>query len=56
MITNQWYVVLESKKVHKGKPVGVTRLGEKMVFWHDSQGRLGCLVDECSHRGVVKCR
>jgi phenylpropionate dioxygenase-like ring-hydroxylating dioxygenase large terminal subunit len=33
MIRNQCYVVLESKEVRKGKPVGVTRLGEKMVFW-----------------------
>jgi phenylpropionate dioxygenase-like ring-hydroxylating dioxygenase large terminal subunit len=32
MIRNQWYVVLKSKEVHQGKPVGITRLGEKMVF------------------------
>jgi hypothetical protein len=33
MIPNQWYAVLESYEVKPGKPVGVTRLGEKMFFW-----------------------
>jgi phenylpropionate dioxygenase-like ring-hydroxylating dioxygenase large terminal subunit len=23
------------------------------VFWRDSQGKLGCLVDQCPHRGVA---
>ena len=32
MIRKQWYVVLESKQVKK-KPIGVTRLGEKLVFF-----------------------
>jgi phenylpropionate dioxygenase-like ring-hydroxylating dioxygenase large terminal subunit len=53
MIPNQWYVVLDSKEVRTGKPVGVTRLGEKMIFWRNSQGKLGCLVDQCPHRGVA---
>jgi phenylpropionate dioxygenase-like ring-hydroxylating dioxygenase large terminal subunit len=53
MIPNQWYVVLESKEVRKGKPVGVTRMGEKMVFWRDTQGKIACAVDLCPHRGVA---
>ncbi len=53
MIPNQWYIVLTSKEVKAGKPVGVTRMGEKMVFWRDSQGKIGCLVDQCPHRGVA---
>ncbi|GAB4533362.1 MAG: aromatic ring-hydroxylating dioxygenase subunit alpha [Anaerolineales bacterium] len=52
MIRNQWYVVLDSKQVGQ-KPVGVTRLGEKMVFWRDSQNRVHCAVDRCPHRGVA---
>ncbi len=32
MIRHQWYVVLDSREV-KNRPVGVTRLGEKWVFW-----------------------
>ena len=51
MIRNQWYVVLESKEVG-GKPVGVTRMGEKLVFWRDSSGAVCCAVDRCPHRGI----
>jgi phenylpropionate dioxygenase-like ring-hydroxylating dioxygenase large terminal subunit len=53
MIPNQWYVVLESKEVRRGRPVGVTRLGEKMVLWRDTQGKIACAVDLCPHRGVA---
>ena len=38
MIPNQWYVILESNEVKPGKPVGVTRMGEKLVLWRDEQG------------------
>jgi phenylpropionate dioxygenase-like ring-hydroxylating dioxygenase large terminal subunit len=51
MIPNQWYVLMESKQV-KGTPVGVTRMGEKLVFWRDGSGRVSCLRDRCPHRGV----
>ncbi|KPL74811.1 hypothetical protein ADN00_13270 [Ornatilinea apprima] len=52
MIRNQWYVVLESDEVKTGMPVGVTRLGEKMVFWRDGQGKASCMVDVCPHLGA----
>lgn len=52
MIRNQWYVVLDSQEV-RDRPVGVTRLGEKMVFWRDGQGQVHCAVDRCPHRGVA---
>lgn len=55
MIRNQWYVVLDSKEVPRGKLVGVTRLGEKMVFWRDSQGKVNCLSDRCPHLGASLC-
>jgi phenylpropionate dioxygenase-like ring-hydroxylating dioxygenase large terminal subunit len=51
MIPNQWYVLLESRQVQR-RPVGVTRMGEKLVFWRDYQGRVACLRDRCVHRGV----
>lgn len=51
MIPHQWYVVLTSKEVRR-KPVGVTRFGEKMVFWRDEAGHVSCLLDRCPHRGV----
>lgn len=52
MIPNQWYVLMESKQV-KEHPVGVTRMGEKLVFWRDQDGRVGCLHDRCAHRLVA---
>ncbi|MCU0523063.1 MAG: aromatic ring-hydroxylating dioxygenase subunit alpha, partial [Anaerolineae bacterium] len=51
MIPNQWYVVLSSSQVRK-RPVGVTRMGEKLVFWRDAEGRAACMRDLCAHRGV----
>ncbi|MDH7484841.1 MAG: aromatic ring-hydroxylating dioxygenase subunit alpha [Anaerolineae bacterium] len=51
MIPNQWYVVLDSSQV-KERPVGVTRLGEKLVFWRDRSGQVNCFGDRCVHRGV----
>lgn len=52
MIRNQWYIVLSSGEV-KDRPVGMTRMGEKLVFWRDSEGRVACLRDRCVHRGVA---
>ena len=51
MIPNQWYVVLSSVQVNE-RPIGVTRMGEKLVFWRDAEGRVACLRDQCVHRGV----
>jgi phenylpropionate dioxygenase-like ring-hydroxylating dioxygenase large terminal subunit len=51
VIPNQWYIVLDSSEV-KDKPVGITRMGEKLVFWRDNTGQLSCLRDRCVHRGV----
>ena len=53
MIPDQWYVILESKEAKAGKPVGVVRLGEKLVLWRDAQGRVACLSDLCPHRGAA---
>ncbi|MEK6794122.1 MAG: aromatic ring-hydroxylating dioxygenase subunit alpha [Spirochaetota bacterium] len=52
MIRDQWYAVLESKEVPKGKPVAFLRMGEKLVFWRSSDGAVHCFLDKCAHRGV----
>ncbi len=52
MIRDQWYVVMDSTQV-KDKPVGVTRMGEKLVFWRDDAGQVSCLRDLCAHRGAA---
>ena len=51
MIRNQWYSVLESKGVG-ARPVGVTRMGERLVFWCYGDG-VNCLRDQCVHRGAA---
>lgn len=51
MIPNQWYVALDSIEVNQ-QPVGVTRLGEKLVFWRDTTGQVSCPRDRCVHRGA----
>ena len=51
MIRNQWCVVMESRRV-QDRPVGVTRMGEKLVFWRDAAGQVSCLRDQCVHRGA----
>ena len=49
MIPKQWYVVMDSTQV-RDKPVGAVRMGEKLVFWRDSTGKVSCLRDKCAHR------
>lgn len=51
MIQNQWYIVLESKEVGTN-PLGVTRLGERLVFWRQKNNQVVCLKDQCVHRGA----
>lgn len=53
MINNQWYVILESREVKKGKPVGFTRMGEKMVAWRQENGTVVIQGDVCPHRGAA---
>ena len=45
MIPGQWYAILDSNEVRSGKQVGVTRMGEKLVAWHDSMGRVTVMRD-----------
>lgn len=52
MIKNSWYIILSSKEV-KDKPVGVTRLNEKLVLWRDSNGKVNCISNICCHRGAA---
>ncbi len=52
MIRNQWYAVLDSREVGKGALTGVTRLGERLVFWRNENGEVICFKDKCVHRGA----
>ena len=52
MIRNQWYGIMDAKEIKGNKPVGVTRLGEKLVLWRSKDGGLHCIFDQCCHRGA----
>lgn len=52
MIRDCWYVVLESAELPAGRPLGVRRLGEDLVFWRDADGTPHCAIDRCPHRGA----
>ncbi|WP_010248631.1 aromatic ring-hydroxylating oxygenase subunit alpha [Acetivibrio cellulolyticus] len=53
MIYNQWYAVLPSREVKKGKILAVKRLGLNLAFFRTEAGQLGCVVDQCTHRGAA---
>jgi phenylpropionate dioxygenase-like ring-hydroxylating dioxygenase large terminal subunit len=46
-----WYPICQSDAV-KERPVGLQRLGEDIVVWRDSQGRVHVHDDRCLHRGA----
>jgi phenylpropionate dioxygenase-like ring-hydroxylating dioxygenase large terminal subunit len=39
-----------------GKPLGLTRLGEKLVLWRDAKGAIHVQTDRCPHRAVPLSR
>jgi len=51
VIRDQWYAVLESRELGK-RPLGATRMGERLLFWRDTDGKPVCLYDRCAHRGA----
>ena len=54
-LRDQWYAVCASCAVGDG-PVALTRLGERLVLWRDSQGTIHALADRCPHRGAKLSR
>ena len=52
MIKNQWYAVLSSHEVKKGKITAARRFGKDLIFYRDSKGEIGCVSSLCAHRGA----
>ena len=48
---NHWYPVLDSREI-RGKPRGVERLGQRIVFWRDDHGEVHAHPDRCPHLGA----
>lgn len=53
MIKNQWYAILPSKDIQSSQITSVKRLGLNLAMFRDSQGKLACVADRCSHRGAA---
>ena len=53
MVPDRWYIILESRELPKGKPLGVKRLGHRMAVWRDGEGVLRATGDDCPHRGAA---
>jgi len=53
MIQNQWYAILPSKSVRYGKIIAVKRLNLPLALFRTQNGKLGCVVDQCTHRGAA---
>lgn len=46
-----WHPVARSEDV-EAAPASVTLLGRDLVLWRSSDGMVGCLEDQCPHRGT----
>jgi phenylpropionate dioxygenase-like ring-hydroxylating dioxygenase large terminal subunit len=52
MIYNQWYPVLDSSELKKGKPLRIKRFSENMAIWRNDENSICCISDKCCHRGA----
>jgi phenylpropionate dioxygenase-like ring-hydroxylating dioxygenase large terminal subunit len=53
MIPNQWYAITEAGSLGSDRPVGLIRMGRRLVLWRDADGKPVCMDDRCAHRGVA---
>jgi phenylpropionate dioxygenase-like ring-hydroxylating dioxygenase large terminal subunit len=53
MILNQWYAILPSKTVKKDGILAVKRLNLHLALFRNKKGELGCVTDQCTHRGAA---
>jgi phenylpropionate dioxygenase-like ring-hydroxylating dioxygenase large terminal subunit len=53
VIPNQWYAILPSKAVNTNQIVGVKRLNLDLALFRNEKGGIGCVVDQCTHRGAA---
>lgn len=52
MIPNQWYPILRREDIKRNKPTAVRRLGQELVLWRDTTGKLVCHDARCPHKGA----
>ncbi len=51
-LKNYWYPIFRSQDLGNEAPLGITRIGEKLVLWRDSNGEVHVFADHCAHRGA----
>lgn len=56
MIPDQWYAILPSKAVKINQIVAVKRLNLELALFRNQKDELGCVVDQCAHRGAALSR
>ena len=56
MISNQWYAILPSRAVKRGGILAVRRLNLDLALFRTKEGTLGCVADQCTHRGAALSR
>lgn len=52
MIKNQWYAIMASEQIPKGKVVSARRFGENLVLFRRKDETLACVTGLCAHRGA----
>ena len=51
-LKNYWYPLVLSSEVSTSKPYKISLLGDPLVLFRDSNGRVICLHDACPHQGA----
>ncbi len=47
-----WYAVARASSLGPRRPLGVERLGRRLVLWRDASGTVRCADAACPHRGA----
>jgi 5,5'-dehydrodivanillate O-demethylase len=56
LLRRYWYPIAMAQELTEENPTRFVRLlGEDLVLFRDTQGRVGLLADHCSHRGASLC-
>ena len=50
-VPEQWYALMPANWV-TDVPIGITRLGQRLVVWRDGDGAVNVHYDRCPHRGA----
>ena len=49
-LRNEWYVAAWHDEIKSGELLPRTICGDQIVFWRDTQGKVGAIEDRCCHR------